>query len=424
MPQLVEPGNLPPAPFNAGGGMFVNATIRQTVRITLDAPRIRLQISNIFGGTVLPITSATIALPANGAAGVGAIQTSTLKTLTFNGGRKSIDIPVGQLAFTDPIDFPVKAEQNVAISLFLKTGQSGSNISGHPGSRTTSWLQNGDFTRAENLTQGTTVHWYFISGIDGFVADTAKTLIILGDSITDGRGSDNDKNNRWPDLVLNKMRESGIKDIAIGNQAAGGNCILSMCLGPPLLDRYKRDALSQQGVQYVMIFEGVNDIGGAATDPATQQAIGDRLITAYQQITRDSRAKGFKVFAATITALGSTYTGGSREDQRQRINTWIRTNGTFDAVVDFDAILRNPDSPSQLQAQYDSGDGLHPNVAGYQAIADNFPLEIFGARTGPAVPAIPKWGQCGGLGFLGKGTCVAGTKCVVSVIGLLRWTAN
>lgn len=143
--------------------MFVNATIRQTIRITLDAPRIRLQISNIFGGTVLPITSATIALPVNGSAGVGAIQPSTLRTITFNGGKKNIDIPVGQLVFTDPIDFPVKAEQNIAISLFFKTGQSGSNISGHPGSRTTSWLQNGDLTRAANLTQGNTVHWYVIT---------------------------------------------------------------------------------------------------------------------------------------------------------------------------------------------------------------------------------------------------------------------
>lgn len=157
---------------------------------------------------------------------------------------------------------------------------------------------------------------------------------------------------------------------------------------------------------------GVNDIGTAATDPATQQVVGDKLIAAYQQITRDAKAKGFKVFAATITALGSTYTGGSREDTRQRINNWILTNGTFDAVVDFDKILRNPDSPSQLQARFDSGDGLHPNVAGYQTIADNFPLEIFGTRSG--APAIPKWGQCGGLGFLGKGACMEGTKCVVS----------
>lgn len=442
MPQLVEQNNLPPSPYNGGGTQFRDATLRQTLYMTLDTNRVRVQISNTFGGSALPITAATIALPEGGAAGVGRIDTSTVKPLTFNGGSSSITIQQGQVAYSDPIDFPVKAQQNIAISLYLQSGQSGSNITGHPGSRTTSWMANGNQVSAASVSAGSTVHWYFISGVEGWVSEDASTLIVLGDSITDGRGSDDNKNNRWPDLLLARLRQSGITNVAVGNQAAGGNCVLSQCLGPSLVSRYSRDAINQLGVKYVMIFEGVNDIGNGGTDAGTQQRIGDQLISAYQQIARDSKAKGYKVFGATITALGSTYSGGSRDSARQRVNNWILSNGTFDAAIDFDQFIRNPSSPSQLAQQYNSGDGLHPNVAGYQQIANQFPLSIFDAprptttaqpppittTTPPGTPTtttlppvitpppptggdIPKFAQCGGVGWSGAGSCIAGSTC-------------
>jgi lysophospholipase L1-like esterase len=176
------------------------------------------------------------------------------------------------------------------------------------------------------------------------------------------------------------MQKAGIYNIGVNNEAAGGNCVLSGGLGPPLLTRYKRDAITQEGVKYVMIFEGVNDIGGAATDSATQETIGNQLISAYKQIVADCKAAGIKVFAATITPFGGSgqaYSDPTREQTRLKVNDWIRTSGTFDAVVDFSKIIGDPNIASQLAPQYDGGDHLHPNVAGYQAIADEFPLEIF-----------------------------------------------
>jgi lysophospholipase L1-like esterase len=225
--------------------------------------------------------------------------------------------------------------------------------------------------------------------------------VIVGDSITDGRGSITDMNNRlvppafpssiliepsWPDLLLAKM-QSHIKtsNIAVLNQAAGGNRILHDGLGPNTLSRIDRDVLSQSGIGYAMIFEGVNDIGTGAIDASSQKVIGDRLIAALTQIALRVHAKDIPCFAATITPFSApnynttlqSYSDPERERTRQRVNAWIRNSGTFDEVIDFDRILRNETHPEQLSGLYNGGDWLHPNVAGYQAIADNFPLGIF-----------------------------------------------
>lgn len=179
------------------------------------------------------------------------------------------------------------------------------------------------------------------------------------------------------------MQTNNLTAIGLGNQAAGGNCVLSMCLGPSLVSRYQRDAITQQGVKYVMIFEGVNDIGGAGTDSSTQTTIGNNLIAAFKQIAADSKKAGYKVFAATITPFCApstsqqAYSNPTREATRQKVNNWILTSGTFDAVVDFDKIVHDPANVAQLQSKYNSGDYLHMNAAGYQAIADAFPMNIF-----------------------------------------------
>ena len=173
------------------------------------------------------------------------------------------------------------------------------------------------------------------------------------------------------------MQAKGLSNIGVNNQAAGGNRVLKDGLGPSLFTRYKRDSLERQGAKYVLIFEGVNDIGTVGSDAGSQQSIGDQMIRAFTQIAADAKAKGLKTFGATVTALGSGYSGGSREQTRQRVNRWIMTSGTFDVVIDFDKILRDPANPSQLAAQYDGGDGLHPNVAGFQALADSIPLAEF-----------------------------------------------
>lgn len=181
------------------------------------------------------------------------------------------------------------------------------------------------------------------------------------------------------------MQSNSLTQIAIGNQAAGGNRVLQDGLGPSLISRYSRDAITQSGVKYVFIFEGVNDIGTAGADQNSQTTVGNNLIAAFQQIAADCKKAGIAVFAATITPLGQSYGNSIREATRQRINSWIATSGAFDAVVDFAKILGDPAAQSQLASKYNSGDGLHPNVAGYQAIADNFPLDIFTKFGGSAV---------------------------------------
>jgi lysophospholipase L1-like esterase len=180
------------------------------------------------------------------------------------------------------------------------------------------------------------------------------------------------------------MQKNNLAQIGVNNQAAGGNRVLQDGLGPSLISRYKRDAIQQAGIRYVMIFEGVNDIGSASTDQGTQTRIGDSLIAAFKQIASDTHAAGIPIFAATITpfcapggASQQSYSDKTREATRQRVNLWITTSGTFDAVIDFDKILHDPSTPSQLASKFNSGDYLHPNVAGYQELADGFPLDLF-----------------------------------------------
>ncbi|EJD40598.1 extracellular GDSL-like lipase/acylhydrolase [Auricularia subglabra TFB-10046 SS5] len=388
MPQLTEPQNLPPSPFNSTGLVFQNSTIRQTIHTSIGGSQVRLRISNVFSDASLPITAVTIALPAGGAAGVGAIQPNTLKTLTFS-GKTSFIVPNGALVVSDPIDFPVKPQSMVAVSMFLQDGQvtSTNSVTSHPGSRTTSWFAFGDQTRAANITGQqlqSTAHWFFLSALEVWAPTTTRAFAIVGDSITDGRGSDTDKNNRWPDLVLAQMQRNAFTaNIAVLNQAAGGNRILADGLGPNALGRIDRDVLAHSGVRYAMIFEGVNDIGTAPATQAAQAAVADRLIGVFEQIISRVHTAGIPIFGATITPFGApnssaqAYSDPVRETARQRVNTWIRTSGRFDAVIDFDKILRDPQNGTQLNPLFNSGDFLHPNVAGYTAIGEQFPLNLF-----------------------------------------------
>jgi len=176
------------------------------------------------------------------------------------------------------------------------------------------------------------------------------------------------------------MQKNGLTNIGVNNQAAGGNTVLSGGLGPTLLTRYKRDSLQQQGVKYIMIFEGVNDIGNGGTDAGSANGVADRLQTAFKQIVTDAHAAGIPVFGATVTSFGGSgqsYSSPGRDGGRKKLNEWIKTSGTFDAVVDFATFLADPSDASKLASKYDGGDHLHPNVAGYQALADQFPLDIF-----------------------------------------------
>ncbi|CAG1965429.1 unnamed protein product [Fusarium graminearum] len=379
MPQIVEPANLAPAPFVSKGGpdlaaQFLNTTLRQTFHMSIGAEKIRIRFSNIFGKTELPINAATIALPVGGKAGVGEIDIKTAKTLKFN-GKKSVSVPAGEIVYSDPIDFKLKPLSNLALSMYTEKGQAGNTITGHPGSRTTSWMQNGNHVNAASVSGGSTKHWYFANGVDAWAPADNFAVVLLGDSITDGRGSTDDTNDRWSDALAAHLQASGLKNVAVNNMAAGGNAILQGGLGPPLLQRYKRDALEQPGAKFVVIFEGVNDIGPSATDAATQKKVKDGLIAAYQQIAGDIKKAGMTSIGATITQmLGNQYYAPEREVTRVAINEWILNNGTFDHTVDFASLIGKGD---KLLPQYDSGDGLHPNPVAYKEMGTKFPIKFF-----------------------------------------------
>lgn len=391
MPQLTEFANLPPPPFNATNLVFYNSTIRQTMRMTLGAKQLRVRISNAFGLNDLPITKVTIALPladmpGQNLTGASAINTTTVQTLTFS-GNESMIIPYGALAVSDPVNFPIPAGQVISTSMYLQVGQASNYITSHPGSRTQIWMSYGDYTDAANMTDPSTqstFHWYFLSAVEAWTLPQDSTFVIVGDSITDGRASYNNANGRWTDLLWNRMQTYGpTKDIAVANEAAGGNSILLYGNGPPALSRIDRDVLAQSGVKYAMIFEGVNDIGTAGNNTYNQTLIGDRLIQAYQQMIERVHTFGIPMFGATITPFGApndtiqAYSTPLRKATRDRVNAWIRTSGKFDAVIDFDAVVRDPNNTEQLAPMYNSGDYLHPTPLGYAAMARAFPLDIF-----------------------------------------------
>jgi lysophospholipase L1-like esterase len=374
---------------NQTGAVFVNSTIRQTLFMTAQANQIRIKISNVFGGSNLPMTAITVALPANNTAGIHQIQPSTVKKVTFS-GKDGITIPNGALAVSDPINFAIKGEQIVTVTIYLANGQTTNSITSHPGSRTFSWWQFGNAVSSaaldiSNSTTQSAAHWYFLSSIEAWVPPKQGSFLIVGDSITDGRGSTNNLNNRWPDLLFRRLQKSSAtKHISFGNLAAGGNRILADGLGPNAFGRIDRDVLAHPGVQYAMIFEGVNDIGTSATTQAAQDAVYDGLVLAYQQMVTLIHSHGIPVFGATITPFSAPsnvtiqpYSDPLREQTRQRVNKFIRESGTFDEVVDFDKWLADPKIPSQLNPEYDGGDYLHPSVQGYQYLADKFPVDIF-----------------------------------------------
>lgn len=377
-------------PQNQTGAVFVNSTIRQTLQVSVGASQIRLKISNAFGLTNLPITAVTIALPKNGTAGSHEIQPGTLQNVTFS-GSESFSIPNGALVVSDPLDFIVKSQRIITVTIYLKTGQTTNSITSHPGSRMTSWWQFGNAVDAASLSISnpltqSAAHWYFLSSIEAWVPPLYGSFLIIGDSITDGRGSEDNKNNRWPDLLFARLQKNpSTNKIAIANLAAGGNRILADGLGPNTLSRLDRDLLAHPSVDYAMVFEGVNDIGRAASNTTGQDAVYTSLIQGYKQLVTRIHSFGIPAFGATITPFSAPpenftqqpYSTPEREVTRVKVNTWIRESGVFDAVVDFAEMVKDPVLPSRLKLEFSSGDFIHPNVKGYQKMADEFPVGIF-----------------------------------------------
>ncbi|NUS65061.1 MAG: SGNH/GDSL hydrolase family protein [Saccharothrix sp.] len=381
-PQTTEPDNMPPAPFTRDDLVLADATLRQTARVTVGGDRLRLRFSNAFGGAALPITAVTVARPVGNRAGVAAIEPGSVRPVTFH-GRADVVVPVGAQVVSDPLDFPVEPEANLTVTAFLAEGQASGTITSHPGSRTTSYLLAGDHVEADDLPGATTTdHWYFLSGIEVWSERGGSAVVTLGDSLTDGRGSTTNGNDRWPDRLSARLRaHPATASVAVLNQGTGGNRVLSEGIGPSALARFDRDVLAQSGVRWLVLFEGINDICTADATADVQEQLVHDLRAGYEQIVVRAHAHGIEVFGATLAPLGGNEAyddpGGHREASRQAVNGWIRGSGVFDAVLDFDAAVRAPDEPSRLVAAYDDGDHLHLTPAGYQALADAVPLELF-----------------------------------------------
>ncbi|MFE9815443.1 SGNH/GDSL hydrolase family protein [Streptomyces sp. NBC_00236] len=389
MPQLTEPSNMPPAPFTQDDAVLTDTTLRQTVHVSAGGDHIRLRFSNAFGGAVLPITKVSVALPLDGRAGTGAIREGTTRRVTFGGGS-SVAVPAGAQAVSDPLDFRLAPGSNLTATVYLATGQASTALTSHPGSRTTSYLRSGDHVQDPDLPGATTTdHWYLLSGVEVWSRSDTSATAVLGDSLTDGRGSTTNGNDRWPDVLQERLAAgAGPVRTSVVNQAAGGNRLLNDGLGPNGLARLDRDVLSQSGVDRLIVFEGVNDLGTAPATPAAQKQAADDVIAAYDQIITRAHALGIRVYGATLTPFGGN-TGyddaeGYREGARQAVNAWIRTGGRFDAVIDFDRAARDPHNPRALHPSLDVGDHLHLNPAGYRALAGAVPARLFRPSPLPA----------------------------------------
>jgi lysophospholipase L1-like esterase len=372
-PQLTEPGNLPPAPL-------AHRTLRQFVHTTIGGKFIRVRFSNAYGTNSVNLTAARVALAAGaGSAGNGDIHPATDTVLTFR-GAPGVVIPRGEVVFSDPVKFDLPVLTNVAVSIYFGD-ISATTINGHPGSRTTSFIQPGDALSAASLPAATkTKHWYIITGLEVLAEQPGRAIVVLGDSITDGRGSTDDGNNRWPDVLAQRLATNApTADVAVVNMGIGGNAIFGG-LGPAAVNRFDRDILNQSGARYLIVFEGVNDIG--AVSDANAPTLTTNLINAYTTFANKAKARGLRAYGATITPFGGNgYFTPARETVRQTVNNWFRTNTIYDGVIDFDAAVRDPVTLTNFQAAFYPGvnanDWLHLNPAGYKAMADAIDLNLF-----------------------------------------------
>jgi lysophospholipase L1-like esterase len=364
--QLVEPRNMPPEPG------LSNNTLRQVVHVSIGGERLRVKFSNKFSTS--PVTLKAVHIAAS--AGNSAIDPETDKALSFN-GEPEVTMAPGAAVTSDPFDFKLKPLNNVAITIYF--GETSPDVTGHPGSRTTSYILTGNNVSATEFPGAVqTDHWYVINGIDVVRTDSAGAVAVLGNSITDGRGSGTNKQDRWPDELSRRLQENpDTRHVAVLNEGIGGNCVLRACLGTSALSRFKRDVLEQSGVRWLIILEGINDIGQTHGAEEASKVAGD-LISAYEQMIDSAHAAGIRVYGATILPFGgSFYYTEDRESAWKTVNEWIRSSGRFDAVIDLDAALRDPANPLQLLPAADSGDHLHPSETGHRMMAEAVDLALF-----------------------------------------------
>ena len=363
-PQLVERHNNPPAPG------LENNSLREIVQVSIGGKRVRLKLTNEFSQEATEIKAVELAIAKTAGSSCEIDEQSTV-SLTFS-GNSSVTIPAGGKVVSDAIDFRMDDRQNVAITIHY--GKTSKSVSGHPGSRTTSYLKEGNTTDFTDAIR--TDHWYNILALEVDAPKKAGAVAILGNSITDGRGSTTNQQNRWPDVLSRRLLQNKkTRSVGVLNMGIGGNCVLGGGLGPAVVNRYPRDLFGQEGVKWIILFEAVNDLGYARN--GVQSA--ERIIDVYKQIIEEAHQKGIRVFGATITPFkGNNYYSEDHEKGRSIINDWIRTTEMLDGVIDFDQAVRNPQDTAALQSQFlFENDWLHLNAKGYETMGGCIDLNLF-----------------------------------------------
>jgi len=382
-PQLVEPGNMPPAPG------LTNNSLRQIVRVSIGGDTLRVKFSNEFSTGAVTMNSVHIAA----STGSGTIDASTDRELKFSGSPAVTMNPLTAVT-SDPIAFPLTPRMDIAITIYF--GQTSATVTGHPGSRTTSYIIAGNTPTTTDFSGAvTTDHWYNINTIDVLAPSAAASVAILGNSITDGRGSATNLQNRWPDVFSEALlKDSTTRQVGVLNLGIGGNCVLAGGLGPTAVSRYDRDILGQSGVRWAIVFEGVNDIGGV-TSAGAATTVANNLISAYKQMVLKAHAKSIRIYGATILPFkGNAYYNQYSESCRSGVNQWIRTPGNYDACIDFDRIMRDPQDTLRLVTTYQN-DGLHPDTTGYKKMGQSIDLSLFSAPDTVTMGVLPANAQYG-----------------------------
>jgi len=371
-----SPQQAVPATSAATG--FDDQTVRNVVFTSVGGDLVRVRFTNTFGATPLQIGAASIAV-----AGTGAATAGPPVPLTF-GGQSSIEVPDGAEALSDPVRMHVPRLTDLAVSVYLP--QATGPATQHALGQQTNYIASGDQTSDSSGSPytGQIQSWFFIDSVDvSSPDDQLGTLVTFGDSITDGYNSTVGANARWPNDLARRL-DSRHDALAVADEGISGDRVLTSdeCCGVDALARFDRDVVDRAGVKEVILLMGINDIGFSVTapNPVTNplpDVSAAQIIAGYEQIIAQAHAAGLKIIGATLTPFqGASYYSAAGEAKREAVNQWILTSGAFDGVIDFAKVVADPSDPTMMAAQYDSGDHLHPNDAGYQAMANAIPLGL------------------------------------------------
>ncbi len=356
---------------------FKDQTIREIVHTSMGGNMVRVRLSNAYGKQAVEIGAAHIGVQGSGSS----ILANSDRVLMFS-GRPTVSIPADAIVLSDPVKLDFSAGANLSISMFISSAAVGAGV--HYSAQQTNYIGPGDLTGEDSFKNPSTISsWVFLAGVDVLAPASAGAVVAFGDSITDGARSTVDANHRWPDILAGRLHGK----VAVMDAGIGGNRILhdasgNVRFGVNALARFDRDVLAQPGVKYVIVLEGINDLGHAGTSaPASETVSAEDMIAGLRQLIERAHERGIKVIGATLTPFEGTsfpgYFTPEKEVKRKAVNEWIRTGRAFDGVIDFEQAARDPANPNRMLPAYDGGDHLHPSDAGYKAMGESIDLKLF-----------------------------------------------